>query len=89
MEKIEKNRPLFDKQKCVKCKWHGVGIGYPVKVMQAGHEVTALIHCNYSSYHESSCLRAKSANEVIDIRGTDYDNCLLFEEGKVEKVEID
>lgn len=77
--------PKFDKDKCLKCKWHGVGIGWPVKVKTSnGRETTISIHCNWSSHNGSACLKAASNNTAIDIRGEDYHNCLLFKEGEME-----
>lgn len=75
----------FDKKKCLKCKWHGTGIGYPVKISEIRHDV---IHCNWSSYNDSACLKMVNG-EVIDIRGDDYHHCKLFEEGKAEEKKID
>ena len=64
------------KRKCLKCKWHGTGVGYPVKV---GNQ-HVMVHCNYSGYHETTTLRS-IGGKVVDLRGEDRLNCLLFEEG--------
>ena len=76
------SKPKFDKKKCYECKWHGVGVGYPVRLPNG---TTIQVHCNYSAFHDSSSLRAISKEDYIDFRGTDYNNCLLFCKGKMEK----
>ena len=74
------NKPKFDKQMCLKCKWHGTGVGYPVR--EGGHHV--LVHCNYSLYNETTPLRVVDG-KVIDLRGEDRYGCQLFEKGKPDR----
>lgn len=70
----------FDKKKCIKCIYHGVGkCGHCVR-MPDGH--TERVHCNYSSVTDVTCLQPGPNGTVIDMRGEDYNNCLLFVEGK-------
>ena len=70
----------FSKKKCRQCKWHGTGVGYQVKDA-SGQKV--MVHCNYSGFHESTPLR-RIDGKVIDLRGEDRYNCLLFEKGNPE-----
>ena len=75
-------KPKFDKRKCLKCKWHGLGCGgYPVRVGFNGR--TLPIYCNYS-ISERTCLKKLKDGSIIDSRGDDYNNCKLFEPGKAE-----
>ena len=61
---------MFDKNKCKMCKhrsnWSGGGG----------------VHCNYSHSGLRTCLRLNSKGKIYDARGTDPDNCKLFEEGR-------
>lgn len=77
-----RNKPKFDKQKCLKCRWHGMGLGWSA-ITPDGKNVS--IHCNYSGHHETTPLRAAPGNTFTDLRGNDFNNCLLFEEGEMEK----
>ena len=67
------NKPKFDKNKCVKCKYHGVGMGYSVKI----NGETRLIHCNANGFNITTVTRSPEG-KVIDMRGEDYKNCRLF-----------
>ena len=76
------SKPKFDKRKCLKCKYHGLGCGgYPVKVGFNGKSIP--VFCNYS-LSERTCLRKQKDGQIIDIRGNDYNNCKLYEAGKPE-----
>lgn len=70
-----KSKPKFNKKKCVKCKYHSTGLGYPVMI--DGHQKT--IHCNYSITGQT-CLRM-TENGIVDARGYDYNHCKLYEKG--------
>lgn len=76
------SKPKFNKKKCLKCKFHGTGVGYPVRVKSKnGNWTTINVHCNYGAGQGgSSCLRPLNCQETYDLRGEDYDNCLLFKE---------
>lgn len=74
------NKPKFNKSKCRKCKYHGTGVGYPIK---QGDNVV-FIHCNYTHRDRGSCLRKLEDGTIVDIRGEDYNNCALFERGKMK-----
>lgn len=75
-------KPKFNKQKCLKCKYHGLGCGgYPAKVGFNGRTVS--VYCNYSIL-ERTCLKRLKNGQVIDLRGDDYNDCKLFEAGKAE-----
>lgn len=84
------SKPKFSKKKCRKCKWHGTGIGYPVHIKKKNGEVVGiLVHCNYTAYDgHTSCLRPTPEGGSIDIRGEDYYDCKLFEEGTPAKPSI-
>ena len=40
----------------------------------------SLLFCNYAAVTDRTCLR-REGNKVIDIRGEEYEQCKLFEEG--------
>lgn len=60
----------FDKKRCKKCKWHG----------KMAYGTTSPVYCNYTATAPEGygCLRIIQG-EKIDMRGTDYSNCLLYE----------
>ena len=69
----------FDKKKCVRCIYHGVGkCGHSVRLLNGG---TERVHCNYSGVTDSTCLKPAPNNTVVDMRGDDFNNCKLFVEG--------
>lgn len=81
-EAVRKGKPKFKKNRCAKCKYHGTGYGYTGRVK---NKMTP-INCNYSGITKKTCLRlADNRIDVYDIRGEDYYNCLLFEEGNALK----
>jgi hypothetical protein len=63
----------FDKRKCKPCIYHGNRLG------------SGGISCNYSGITDKTCLKRGTKGTVIDSRGEDYYNCLLFEPGKSAK----
>ena len=78
-----KNKPKFNKSKCLKCKYHGLGCGgYTVR----RNKSMVHVYCNYAFINDMTCLQPGPRNTTIDLRGDDYDNCKLFVEGKVENV---
>ena len=66
----------FDKHKCAKCRYRGMGCG--ASSIKVGSRMLA-IYCNYC-ITGTTCLKADGKN-VVDRRGKDYNNCKLFEEG--------
>ena len=59
---------MYKKSKCRKCKYHA--------------KVNGLTTCDYAiKSANGSCLKRKG-KEIIDIRGGDRDNCLLYDPGK-------
>lgn len=71
-------KPKFDKKKCLKCIYHGVGCGgYSVK---DENDRSISVFCNYNAT-EDTCLKNVNG-DVVDQRGEDYYNCQLFVEGK-------
>ena len=80
------SKPKFNKKKCLKCKYHGIGHnGYPVRL--SGSIKSLRVYCNYS-ITGSSCLKPISTYKTTDIRGEDYDNCLLFSPGEMIKEDV-
>lgn len=68
----------FDKEKCLHCKYHTEQYrGYTVK---RGCRFVN-VSCNYASATGSTCLKRKDNSSVVDMRGNDYNNCMLYEEG--------
>ena len=63
----------FDKKKCKICNYRGERSG--------GYNLS----CNYSGITGETCLKRGPKGTVIDIRGDDPENCLLFEPGKSNK----
>ena len=62
-------RPKFKKSRCKKCKYHGTLSG------------VQKVFCNYASLEGHSCIY-RQGSHIIDKRGCDYENCLLFKKGK-------
>lgn len=74
-----RNKPKFDKQKCLKCRYHcKFSAGYHVVDGKGEGENIA---CNYASITNSTCLKRVARDELKDIRGEDFNNCKLFVEG--------
>lgn len=59
---------------CAKCKWRGSLEGR----LNKGDN----IHCNYNFYSGRACTRRGPKGSKIDIRGTDKENCEMFEPGR-------
>lgn len=59
---------MRNKEQCRKCKWSGG--------KQDGMQT---LFCNYASQNDHTCLQRKGS-KIVDIRGNDKRNCLLFEE---------
>jgi hypothetical protein len=57
---------MFDKRKCKKCKWHG-NISFTETF------------CYYARIGTNGTCLKKIGDKIIDQRGTDPKNCLLFE----------
>lgn len=75
-----KGKPKFDKVKCVKCKYHGRGynLGWLTNIGQRN----MYVYCNYA-LSTGLCTLYKDKNKnTIDRRGSDFNNCLLFEKGQ-------
>lgn len=80
------NKPKFDKRKCARCKYKGMGTGYSLSNTRKAR----LYHCAYMLETGIPVLRKKSTWETYDIRGDDYYNCQLFEEevkGEQEQIQ--
>ena len=63
------------RKQCRKCKWHGVLSGY------ANHKA---YFCAYSQYHDRPAMQRADNGSLIDTRGRDHYDCLLFECGDPE-----
>ena len=74
-------KPKFNLDKCVQCRFHGTGAGYPVGSRHLP------IFCNYAGIKDKTCL-CLIKGEVVDRRGDDPNNCQLFEKGKAPKTEL-
>ena len=76
----------YNKKKCLKCMYHGehCGTGWTVEDEEGR---THVIYCNYAMITNSTCLQPKSTYKTYDLRGNDYNNCLLFKEGKPRRAE--
>ena len=70
---------VFNKEKCVKCKYHN----YLSNLTGTSTRDYKIKHCfcNRAVLTKETCLK-RIGKEVVDRRGTDPDNCKLFEEGK-------
>ena len=64
------HKSKFNKHKCVNCKYHGI----------MSNRDFSNVHCYYIN-SGTSCLY-REGKKVIDRRGEDYNNCLLYERGK-------
>ena len=62
----------FKKSKCKRCIYHGKISG------------VSNVFCNYASLEGHSCLYRQESH-IVDKRGCDYENCLLFQEGKAKR----
>ena len=77
---------MFNKKKCRKCKYHSY-VGHAVQRGEyTGDYRDNQVVCFYSIRSKSGhgCLH-RVGKEVIDRRGTDPENCKLFEEGEMER----
>lgn len=80
---MPRSKPKFSKKKCLKCKYHGIGIGFTAK--RNGEYVP--VYCNYTNQERGSCLRRIDSETSYDIRGDDYWGCRLYEEGEANEGE--
>ena len=75
---IELTTPKFNKERCLSCRYSGRGNGgYVANGKQ--------VYCDYANIAEHTCLTRGPKGKVIDRRGTDYNNYLLYAPGKVNK----
>lgn len=74
------HKSKFDKTKCAKCQYRGIGsIGQPCRIK--GRYIR--LYCNFSGITDITCLKPEVNNNVVDLRGEDYNNCKLFIEGPI------
>lgn len=68
---------MKDTKLCARCKYHGYFGAKP----EDGGSITNVM-CDYSgTAHDGTCLKRVNG-ELIDRRGSKFDECLLFVEGK-------
>lgn len=78
-------KPKFDKNMCIRCKYHGRGKqGFSAKTSNG----YVSVFCDYANITDSTCLRRTSRGAVRDIRGDDYSDCALFSPGKTKHEEF-
>lgn len=65
---------MYNKNKCKTCK-------YRTRLSKMG-----LVLCDYGSKSDNGTALKRCGNEVVDTRGNDPDNCLLYEKGRPIKV---
>lgn len=76
-----KQRPKFNPRRCLECVYHGeLSCGTPIKTKRGQKNV----FCDYSCITGETCLHKNNHGDIYDIRGCEYDNCLMYEEGKPE-----
>ena len=77
-----RNKPKFDKSKCLKCKYHGRGKnGYSTRK----GNTTVAVFCDFATITDTTCLKRNDKGTAKDLRGEDFDNCKLFSPGKAER----
>lgn len=64
---------MFDKKRCLKCKYHG-------RFQNKSESGLRNIMCDYAKYAKQTCLHSVG-REVVDRRGEDPKDCKLFEKG--------
>ena len=80
MPRQKMTKPKFNPNKCLRCKYHGQRGAYGFTARDSrGKYIT--VYCDYASITGSTCLKPAPYNQVEDIRGEDFNNCLLFRKG--------
>lgn len=75
---MEITKPKFNKKICLSCRYCGYGRGsYTVR--------GKAVFCDYATITNQTCLTRDNKGNVIDLRGTDYNNCQLYASGKTDK----
>lgn len=78
-----RDKPKFNKQKCLKCKYHAFSSnGYRAVIGRGSRDVI----CNFATITGITCLKPEPGYSTSDLRGEDYDNCKLFVEGEPERI---
>ena len=70
---------MHNKKKCVRCKYHGFFGSRSYGTSEETFGRTMI--CEYAKITNKTCLYSDHG-KVLDRRGTDPDNCLLFERGE-------
>ena len=73
-----RNKPKFNKDYCMECKYHGYASGVWSADLN-GKKVG--VYCNYAAVTDSTCLKPTGLDSCMDLRGDDYENCKLFSPG--------
>ena len=75
-----KSKPKFDKAKCLKCKYRSTSFNNLSYAVVCNNRVKHVL-CDYANLTGVTCLKPGPNNSVVDMRGEDYNNCMLFSEG--------
>ena len=67
---------MFNKKKCRSCVYQMKYTGGSKDEVDYTH-----IMCGYSLMKRTTCMKLMPDNEIVDIRGDDPDNCLLYLKG--------
>lgn len=73
--KTYNKKTKFNKSKCAKCCYHS-------------ESIQSYMSCNYALVKGSTCLQKQADGSIIDIRGSEYNNCKCFLAGE-SKVSTD
>ena len=71
----------FNKKKCEQCKYHGYFGSKSQNAYSSNEAALNHVMCEYAKCNKTTCLRLVG-KELVDLRGSDYNNCKLFEKGK-------
>lgn len=83
-----KSKPKFNKHKCLNCKYHNeITYGHYVRVKVGDKYKQLHVGCDYANITHQTCLYLYENKQVQDRRGTDYNNCLLYEQGKIKAID--
>lgn len=77
-----RNKPKFNKRKCLECKYRGyISQGHLIRTGNKSVHVC----CNFASITGITCLKPLSGYRTTDLRGDNYNNCKLFVKGNPER----
>ena len=79
-----KDKPKFQKNKCIKCKYHTKQVSGAYQARVGGKTIP--VACDYSTVTGRTCLTEVNG-KIVDRRGNDYYNCKLFVKGVAHEKE--